>query len=178
MLQPPEARSMSWPLDNRRCHGSALFGIGRQAAHVLQEPCQSGILYLCHCRRGAADHLLLESAVQPEAALLGAGVALLVPPPVRLYREIKPGQEKSKVWCQGARPRHSCSYCHTSSTCLTSRVLVLRDGTRMMKRWLSSPAHWYPPISCTLQATTRLARWFLGPGFTTAAAPTRINCLR
>ena len=67
--------------------------------------------------RGTGDHLLLESAVQPEAALLGAGVALLVPPPVRLYREIKPGQEKSKVWCQGARPRHSCSYCHTYSTC-------------------------------------------------------------
>ena len=131
MLRPPEARSMSWSLDDRRCRGGVLSGIGLQAAHVLQEPCQSGILYLCHCRRGAADHLLLESAVQPEAALLGAGVALLVPPPVRLYREIKPGQEKSKAWCQAARPRHSCSYCHTYSTCLTLSPRWHKDDEEM-----------------------------------------------
>ena len=31
-------------------------------------------------RHGAVDHLLLESAAQPEAALLGARVALPVPP--------------------------------------------------------------------------------------------------
>ena len=142
MLRPPEGRnflpgrSMSWPLNGTWCHGCILFGtvgctcLARDLAVLV---------FSISVRHGAVDHLLLESAPQPEATLLGAGVALPVPPLVQRYHAWAGGQQCLASRCpQVPRPHHICSYTHTSSTCLTPGVLILQDGTRTVKRWLPS----------------------------------------